>query len=173
MVRAAGCGLVGPGGVLGLRPLQLALCARPPYERTLTGRVSRVYPKGRGSRVYPNGWGSRRYKLHTLIPFLTQPPHECTLTGRGSRVYPKGRGSPVRPGWGRRCAWASPLVAYATHLQPCTLAACADLEKKIKNHTLYEFVLYNSYKNCMNWYKNHTVYEFILYNLYTICITVV
>jgi hypothetical protein len=35
---------------------------------------------------------------------------------------------------------------------------------------LYEFVLYNSYKKCMNWYKNHTVYEFVLYNLYNNCI---
>ena len=34
---------------------------------------------------------------------------------------------------------------------------------------LYEFVLYNSYKNCMNWYKNHIVYEFVLYNLYNNC----
>ena len=34
---------------------------------------------------------------------------------------------------------------------------------------LYEFVLYNSYKKCMNWYKNHTVYEFVLYNLYNNC----
>ncbi len=48
-----------------------------------------------------------------------------------------------------------------------SLAACGDLEKK--NHTLYEFVLYKSYKNCMNWYKNHTVYEFVLYNLYNNC----
>jgi hypothetical protein len=21
-------------------------------------------------------------------------------------------------------------------------------------------------KNCMNWYKNHTLYEFVLYNMY-------
>ena len=34
---------------------------------------------------------------------------------------------------------------------------------------LYEFVLYNSYKKCMNWYKNHIVYEFVLYNLYNNC----
>ena len=34
---------------------------------------------------------------------------------------------------------------------------------------LYEFVLYNSYKNCLNWYKNHAVYEFVLYNLYNNC----
>ena len=34
-----------------------------------------------------------------------------------------------------------------------------------KNHAVYEFVLYNLYNNCMNWYKNHTVYEFVLYNL--------
>ena len=34
-----------------------------------------------------------------------------------------------------------------------------------KNHTVYECVLYNLYNNCMNWYKNHTVYEFVLYNL--------
>ena len=27
----------------------------------------------------------------------------------------------------------------------------------------------NSYKNCMNWYKNHIVYEFVLYNLYNNC----
>ncbi len=38
------------------------------------------------------------------------------------------------------------------------LAACAG--------RLYEFVLYNSYKHCLNWYKNHTVYECVLYNLY-------
>jgi len=35
--------------------------------------------------------------------------------------------------------------------------------------TLYEFVLYNSHKHCMNWYKNQTVYEFVLYNLYNNC----
>ena len=34
---------------------------------------------------------------------------------------------------------------------------------------LYDFVLYNSYKKCMNWYKNHIVYEFVLYNLYNNC----
>jgi len=34
---------------------------------------------------------------------------------------------------------------------------------------LYEFVLYNSYKNCMNWYKNHIVTN----SHYTICITIV
>ena len=34
---------------------------------------------------------------------------------------------------------------------------------------LYEFVLYNSYKKCMNWYKNHTVYEFVLHDLYNNC----
>jgi hypothetical protein len=33
----------------------------------------------------------------------------------------------------------------------------------------YGFVLYNSYKKCMNWYKNYTVYEFVLYNLYNNC----
>jgi hypothetical protein len=31
-----------------------------------------------------------------------------------------------------------------------------------KNHTVYEFVLYNLHNNFMNWYKNHTVYEFVL-----------
>ena len=31
---------------------------QPPHERTLTGRGSRVYPKGRGSRVRP-GRGRR------------------------------------------------------------------------------------------------------------------
>ena len=35
--------------------------------------------------------------------------------------------------------------------------------------SLYEFVLYNSYKKCMNWYKNHTVYEFVLHGLYNNC----
>ena len=49
---------------------------------------------------------------------------------------------------------------------------------------MYELILYNLYKNCMNsyknhkqWYelvcmnsyKNHTVYKFVLYNLYPIC----
>jgi len=34
-----------------------------------------------------------------------------------------------------------------------------------KNHAVYECVLLNLYNNCMNWYKNHTVYEFVLYNL--------
>ena len=38
-----------------------------------------------------------------------------------------------------------------------------------KNHTVYEFVLYNLHNNCMNWYKNRTVYEFVLYNLYNNC----
>jgi hypothetical protein len=38
-----------------------------------------------------------------------------------------------------------------------------------KNHTVYEFVLYNLHINCLNWYKNHTVYEFVLYNLYNNC----
>ncbi len=37
-----------------------------------------------------------------------------------------------------------------------------------KNHTMYEFVLYNVYQLyefvCMNSFKNHTVYEFVLYN---------
>ncbi len=46
----------------------------------------------------------------------------------------------------------------------CTLTVGAAGDK-----TLYELVLYNSYKNCMNWYKNHTVYEFVLYNLYHNC----
>jgi len=58
-------------------------------------------------------------------------------------------------------------------LRPSWLVLCARrlrrLRNKIKKHTLYEFVLYNLYKNCMNWYKNHTVYEFILYNLYNNC----
>jgi len=49
---------------------------------------------------------------------------------------------------------------------PCGLRR---LKNKIKKHTLYEFVLCNLYKNCMNWYKNHTVYEFVLYNLYNNC----
>jgi hypothetical protein len=35
--------------------------------------------------------------------------------------------------------------------------------------SLYEFVLYNSFKKCMNWYKNHTVYEFVLHDLYNNC----
>ncbi len=35
---------------------------------------------------------------------------------------------------------------------------------------LNEFVLYNSYNNCLNWYKNHTVYEFVLYNSYKNCL---
>ena len=48
----------------------------------------------------------------TLIPFLIQPTHKRTLTGWGSQVYPNGRGSRVRPGQGRRCARASPLVAH-------------------------------------------------------------
>ena len=52
-----------------------------------------------------------------LIPFLTQPLHERTLTGWGSRVYPNGQGSLVRPGWGRRCARASPLAAHAANFQ--------------------------------------------------------
>jgi hypothetical protein len=119
---------------------------------------------------HPNGRGSRWYKLYTLIPFLTQPPHECPLTGWGSWVYPNGRGSWVRPGRGMRCAWASPLAARTAcsqlGLRPHGLRR---LRNKIKNHTLYEFVLYNLYKNCMNWYKNHTVVEFVLYNLYNNC----
>jgi len=65
------------------------------YE--LVYRGSRMYPKGQGSRVYPNGWDSRKYKLWTLILFLTHPPHERTLTSQGSRVYPKGWGSWVYP----------------------------------------------------------------------------
>jgi hypothetical protein len=36
----------------------IPILTQPPHERTLTGRGSRVYPKGHGSRVYPNSWGS-------------------------------------------------------------------------------------------------------------------
>jgi hypothetical protein len=86
-----------------------------------------------------------------VIPYLTQPPHERTLTGRGSRVYPKRRGSWVRPGQGRRCAQALPLAARAL------AARCMNSYYTIR------------IKKCMNWYKNHTVYEFVLYNLYIIC----
>ena len=109
--------------------------------------------------------------MYTLIPFPTQPPHECTLTGRGSWVYPNGRGSRVRPGRSRRCARASPLAAHAARswlgLHPRGLRRLKNNNNN--NPSLYEFVLYNSYKNCMNWYKNHTVVEFVLYNLYNNC----
>ena len=109
-------------------------------------------PLSRCLGLRPCGWYQRRREapIIILIPFLTQPPHERTLTGRSSRVYPKRRGSRVRPGRGWRCARASPLAARA-------------------RGSLYEFVLYNSYKKCMNWYKNHTMYEFVLYNLYNNC----
>ena len=115
--------------------------------------------------------------MYTLILLLTQPSYECTLIGQGSRVYPNGRGSRVypngwgsrvRPGRGRRCARASPSqlalrargsrYALAARASPSQLArsrlVCTDLEKTNKE-TLYEFVLYNSYRNCM------ILYEFV------------
>ncbi len=83
-----------------------------------------------------------------LIPFLTQPPHERTLTGRGSRVYPNVGAA--------GCGLVGAGGVLGLGLRP--------------RGSLYELVLYNSYKKCMNWYKNHTVYEFVLYNLYNNCI---
>ena len=80
-----------------------------------------------------------------VIPFLTQPPHERTLTGRGSRVYPN--------------------VGAAG----CGLVGAGGVLGLRPRGLLYEFVLYNLYKKCTNWYKNHTVYEFVLNNLYNNC----
>jgi hypothetical protein len=78
---------------------------------------------------------------------------ERTLTGRGSRVYPKGRGSQVRPGWGRRCARALPPSRLALHARG----------------SLYEFVLYNLYKNV----RIGTKTTLCMNSYYTICITIV
>ena len=51
----------------------------------------------------------------------------------------------------------------------CVLAARASPSRLTLRHCI------NSYyticiKKCMNWYKNHTVYEFVLYNLCNNCI---
>jgi hypothetical protein len=116
-----------------------------------------------------------------LIPFLTQPPHERTLTGRGSRVYPNvgAAGCTLKVGaagctltsgqlgvaWsGQEVCSGFALAARASPSQLPLAARCMNSYYTIR------------IKNCMNWYKNHTLYEFVLYNsykklYYTICIT--
>jgi hypothetical protein len=103
-----------------------------------------------------------------VIPFITQPPHERTLTGRGSRVYTNvgaagctlTSGQPGAAWSGQEvcsgfalAARASPLVARASLLAACCM------------NSYYTIRI----KKCMNWFKNHTVYEFVLYNLYNNC----
>ncbi len=75
----------------------IRLLTQPPCKCTLTGRGSQVCPNNQGSRVYPNSQGTWVYPK-----------------GRGSRVYRNGQGSRARPGWGRRCARASPS-RFALH----------------------------------------------------------
>ena len=62
------------------------------------------------------------FRMVILIPFLTQPTHERTLTGRGSRVYPN--------------------VGAAG----CGLVGAGGVLGLRPRGSLYEFVLYNSYK---------------------------
>ena len=106
-------------------------------------------------------------------------PSRRALCARGSGFALAARASPLRRALRARSSGFA-LAARAVHLQLglCprgSLYALAALHArglcrlKKKNHTLYNFVLYNSYTNCMNWYKNHTVYEFVLYNLYNNC----
>ena len=90
------------------------------------------------------------FRMVILIPFLTQPPHECTLTGRGSPVYPKGRGSRVYPkGRGSRVypkgrdSRVYPNVGAAG----CGLVGAGGVLGLRPRGLLYEFVLYNLYKN--------------------------
>ena len=114
-----------------------------------------------------NNYYVTRMNLYNLIfqmviPFLTQPPHERTLTGRGSRVYPKGRGSRVYPNVGAAgctltsgqpdAAWSGQEVCSGFALAACAARSRLGLRPR---GLLYEFVLYNLYKKCTNWYKNH------------------
>jgi hypothetical protein len=70
----------------------------------------------------------------------------------------------MRPGRGRRCARASG-------------SRCALVARALPS---YEFVLYNLYKKCTNWYKHHiknvrigTNIKLCTNSYYTICITIV
>ena len=89
-----------------------------------------------------------------LVPFLTQPPHERTLTGRGSRVYPNvgAAGCTLKSGQ-PGAAWSGQEVCSGFALAACCM------------NSYYTIRI----KECINWYKNHTVYEFVLYNLYNNC----
>jgi hypothetical protein len=94
-----------------------------------------------------------------LIPFLTHPPHERTLTGRGSRVYPNVGAA--------ECTLK--VGAAGCTLTLGQLGAAWSGQEVCSGFALAARCM-NSYytiriKNCMNWYKNHTLYEFVLYNV--------
>jgi hypothetical protein len=96
-----------------------------------------------------------------VIPFLTQPPHERTLTGRGSRVYTNvGAAGCTLTSGQPGAAWSGQEVCsgFALAARASPLAACC-------MNSYYTIRI----KKCMNWFKNHTVYEFVLYNLYNNC----
>jgi hypothetical protein len=116
------------------------------------------------------------FRMVILIPFLTQPPHERTLTGRGSRVYPNvgAAGCTLKVG-AARCtltsgqpgaAWSGQEVcsgfALAARASPSRLGLRPSRLALRARGSLYEFVLYNSYKIL-------SLYEFVLYNSYKNC----
>ena len=103
-----------------------------------------MYPNGRGSRVRP-GRGRRCARAS---------PSRLALRARGSLYALTARASPsqlvLRARSLRYALAARALPSQLTHSQ----LVCTDLEKT-KKETLYEFVLYNSYRNCM------ILYEFV------------
>jgi hypothetical protein len=78
--------------------LNLITNPRTPLQMHPTWLGQRVHPNHWGSRMHPNYWGSR---VHP--------------NSQGSWMHPNGRGSQAWPGWGSRCALASPsrLVLHA------------------------------------------------------------